>query len=69
MSVTEERKHLRKKEDPLSFEKWILHNGQPDRNDDRIISNFSEIMLKIKIILYFFRVYTFIYCHLLVTFC
>jgi len=21
----------------LSFEIWIFHNGQPDRNDDRII--------------------------------
>ena len=30
-SVIEERKHLRKNEkNPLSFQKWIFRNGQPD---------------------------------------
>jgi hypothetical protein len=38
LTVIEERKHLRKKIiDPLLFEIWIFHNGQPDWDDDRRI--------------------------------
>jgi hypothetical protein len=49
VSVTEERKKsMLKGKDSLPFEIWISHNGQPDRDDDRIISNYSEITLKIK---------------------
>ena len=38
LTMIEERKHLRKKIiDPLLFEIWIFHNGQPDWDDDRRI--------------------------------
>ena len=62
MSVTEERKHLRKmRKDSLTFEIWILHNGQPDRMDDRIIPNYSEITLKIKRLFIIFEECTLLY--------
>jgi hypothetical protein len=35
LAVIEERKNLHIVKDPLSFEIWIFHNGQPDCDDDR----------------------------------
>jgi hypothetical protein len=37
LAVIEERKHLHKAKDTLSFEIWIFHSGKSDSDDDRII--------------------------------
>ena len=37
LAVIEERKHLHKTKDTLSFEIWIFHNDKSDCDDDRII--------------------------------
>ena len=34
---TEEQKSTQKEKDPLAFDKWMLHNGQPVHEDDRRI--------------------------------
>ena len=36
-SVIEERKHLRKSEDPVPLQRWIFRNDQPGCDDNRII--------------------------------
>jgi hypothetical protein len=38
-----------------------LHNGQPDRDDDRLFSNYSEITLKIKRLFIIFPECTLLY--------